>query len=226
MKKIGLICMALVMALGIAGVGYASWTDTLYIDGTVETGDVDLDIKYLSQTWIYKVHEQVIPGDDFFWWHGWGTPNLVVEGPSDNADHYQLISSANGTINTQTQTITCEFDNLMPCQFYMIDWLFHYTGSIPARLSVNITSQTGIVPALISNNYMGVEAYNWTCGDTPGGTGCMGSAVTVEGLQVHDCDWYIMKVWIHIPQEGTQATFAGKTGSFDIEIEAIQWNEY
>jgi len=40
MKKIGLICLALVMALGGLGVGYAMWSDTLTITGNVNTGEV------------------------------------------------------------------------------------------------------------------------------------------------------------------------------------------
>ena len=38
MKKIALICLALVVALGTLGVGFALWSDWLYIDGYVETG--------------------------------------------------------------------------------------------------------------------------------------------------------------------------------------------
>jgi len=44
MKKIGLLILALVLALGALGVGYASWTDTITINGSVSTGDVCLCI--------------------------------------------------------------------------------------------------------------------------------------------------------------------------------------
>src|SRR4030042_2286084 len=40
MKKIGLICLALVMALGAFGVAGALWWDWLYIDGIVWTGSI------------------------------------------------------------------------------------------------------------------------------------------------------------------------------------------
>ena len=39
MKKFGILCLALVMALGALGVGYAAWTDTVFITGTVSTGE-------------------------------------------------------------------------------------------------------------------------------------------------------------------------------------------
>jgi len=48
MKKIGLLLLALVIALGALGVGYAKWTDTVTISGTVNTGTLILGIKDLS----------------------------------------------------------------------------------------------------------------------------------------------------------------------------------
>jgi len=41
MKKIGLICLAVVLALGGLGVGLAMWSETLTIDATVDTADID-----------------------------------------------------------------------------------------------------------------------------------------------------------------------------------------
>ena len=38
MSKLGILCLALVLAMGSLGVGYAMWDKTLYIDGTVNTG--------------------------------------------------------------------------------------------------------------------------------------------------------------------------------------------
>jgi len=40
MKKIGILCLALVLALGSLGIGFAHWSDQLYVEGTVETGEV------------------------------------------------------------------------------------------------------------------------------------------------------------------------------------------
>ena len=42
MKKIVLICLALVLALGSLGVAYAMWSDTLVFSGPVTTGSVNL----------------------------------------------------------------------------------------------------------------------------------------------------------------------------------------
>lgn len=39
--KIGVLFLALVLALGGMGIGYAHWTDSLYITGTAQTGEED-----------------------------------------------------------------------------------------------------------------------------------------------------------------------------------------
>jgi hypothetical protein len=44
MKKVGLFCLALVLALGTLGISYAAWTDTVYMEQTVETGTVKIGI--------------------------------------------------------------------------------------------------------------------------------------------------------------------------------------
>ncbi len=41
MKKIVILALTLVLALGATGVGYALWSDTLYLEGTINTGEVD-----------------------------------------------------------------------------------------------------------------------------------------------------------------------------------------
>jgi hypothetical protein len=46
MKKFGLLCLAIVLALGSLGVGFALWSDTLYIEGMVCTGEVDVEWTY------------------------------------------------------------------------------------------------------------------------------------------------------------------------------------
>jgi hypothetical protein len=44
MKKIGVLGLVLVLCLAVVGVGYAHWTKTLVIDGTVTTGTFNLEM--------------------------------------------------------------------------------------------------------------------------------------------------------------------------------------
>ena len=50
MRKIVLISLALILALGSLGVGYAMWSDTVTVDGTVDTGVVKLGIVKMTPT--------------------------------------------------------------------------------------------------------------------------------------------------------------------------------
>jgi hypothetical protein len=55
MRKIGFIILALVLALGSIGIGYAAWTDEIVVTGTVNTGDVDINVEGYSWTLVYKI---------------------------------------------------------------------------------------------------------------------------------------------------------------------------
>ena len=44
MKKVGLLILALVIALGALGAGYAYWTQNLYVNTTVNTGKLEATI--------------------------------------------------------------------------------------------------------------------------------------------------------------------------------------
>jgi hypothetical protein len=44
MKKILMLALVAVIALSALGVGYAMWSDTLYINGTVSTGNLDVQL--------------------------------------------------------------------------------------------------------------------------------------------------------------------------------------
>ena len=44
MRKIAILCLALILALGAVGVGFAKWSETLKIEGVVETGEVDVQL--------------------------------------------------------------------------------------------------------------------------------------------------------------------------------------
>ncbi len=43
MKKIGLLCLAVILALGTLGVGYSLWSEDLYIEGYIETGELSAE---------------------------------------------------------------------------------------------------------------------------------------------------------------------------------------
>ena len=48
MKKIGILALVLVSAFGALGIGYAHWSDTVYVDGTVEMGSLTLAFDFVE----------------------------------------------------------------------------------------------------------------------------------------------------------------------------------
>jgi len=54
-RKLSVICLLLTLCLAVIGVGYASWSKNLYIQGTVSTGDVDID--FVSSTVVISDNE-------------------------------------------------------------------------------------------------------------------------------------------------------------------------
>ena len=64
-SKLGLLCLALVLGMGSLGIGYAAWSDTLTIHGTVSTGSWQGRLRaFLAGG--ENCHVTVEPGYD--WW--------------------------------------------------------------------------------------------------------------------------------------------------------------
>jgi predicted ribosomally synthesized peptide with SipW-like signal peptide len=246
MKKIGLLCMALVIALGGLGIGYAAWIDTVTIDGTVTTGSVDVEIVALSGTWLWKIYPH-----DSEKIHGWGSGTNPIL-PSAGGD-YDLISYAEADFDagdTTNDTVDVTFSNICPGMF-MVDFLVHYNGTVPARLCVDYSDMPAELVALMeaagtaNNGYMpyaGYEAYVWTGIDANGDPIMDGgmywdpaAPLDLCGYQMHYCDWILVKLWIDLPQTGDDPDFPDELTqgigdpdplTFSIIVDAIQFNEY
>ena len=219
MKKIGLLCLVLVFALGSLGIGYAAWTDTLYIDGTVNTGDVDIDIGKVSSTWVYKIlgtHETVVV-------HDWGS--VAPTPPADS----ELIASAVAEI-TSDDLVTVTLTNLFPSVDFKVDFLLHYDGSIPAKFVVD----SDLPPAFTGDD---AAFFNALCWSLPGPAAgyCYGemwvsdingnkvaSIPALDGYQLHNCDYILVVITLHLGQEAPMNASA----DFTYEFNVIQWNEY
>lgn len=117
MKKIGLICLALVMALGALGVGYAMWDKTLFIEGTVNTGEV-------NALWTSA-----------FNFDGPGEKDLNFDGSRKDKDVGETIVTGVGT-----QTLVITILNGYPCYFNDIEYHFQNTGTVPVKIqSITLT---------------------------------------------------------------------------------------
>jgi len=231
LKRIGVLALALLIALGALGTAYAAWTDTVYIGGTVNTGTLDIDIAGVSSTFVYKV-----PGAPDT---GFG-PETVVHYVPGAVDHNPpgggtLIASAvtvaDNTADADTATMT--FSGLFPDIDFVADLLLEYVGTVPAKVQVAEIYATddpgnkleslwalgkatkGQDPrygAWIDGELSVNDGTDWTYIDDP------------LGLQLHKYDLVHVTLHVNLPEEEQFQNLVdlGFTGI----VTVIQWNEY
>lgn len=217
-RKLGLLLMVLVLALGSLGVGYAAWTDTITVNGTVNTGSVDLDVVRYSGTYVYKS----VADHGVLVYKGW----LPIIRPADGPDRF-VVAYAIAGAGAEENSVVMEFDNLFPGEIYCADFLVHYVGTVPAIVGGDIKA---------GENSAWLEDL-WNMGkpdpDDPddGGawvevlwsdeTGAEGNPIT-DLVQMHYCNYAIVRICIKIPQDND---YQGLRGTFSGEIVAVNWNE-
>jgi len=234
MKKIGLLALAIVMALGALGVGYAAWTDSIAINGTVNTGNVDINADYFSGTDIYKdtdTDATVV----YFWLKDAGGTEVWHSGyiPTNNV----LVASAKaepvGAAADDTVQIT--FTDAFPSDALCADMIIHCNGSVPVKVDADISTTDPILLWLYENGFVTFKAKWVAITPEPFSYDPMGDVIDLP-VQMHYCEY--IKVWMYLdlPQADdpllngspyTQDSFMNLTGlTFTAHIYAIQWNEY
>jgi predicted ribosomally synthesized peptide with SipW-like signal peptide len=232
MKRLGILFLVLVIALGGIGAAFAAWTDTVTITGTVNTGSVDLEVVRYSGTWVWKV-----PGfqpDEIVVWHGWAD-QLTDNTPANG----QLIARAYmGPDGAVEEGVVGVAENIFPGVQFTADVLLHYAGSIPAIVyAQTVQSPTGD-PELIA-----IMGWDYT-GPTPRAihdvaklgtydpaTGVFTMTQQVNsyyGVQMHYCDYMLLEVNLLLPQEinGVPTDFLmDKSATWTVNMNAVQWNE-
>jgi len=151
MKKLMLISLAMVIALGGLGVGYAMWSDMLYVKGNVSTGFVDVD--FASQIdndagtkldpkeaghWEFEI---VGPVDDdgnpiFPYWVGERYTKNVAETHSTYTSTHPADNDLE-QIAAEIDTATIEITNAYPSYWGSVIWDIKNKGSIPMKLNGN-----------------------------------------------------------------------------------------
>lgn len=105
--KLGILSLAVVLCLATVGVGYAMWDKTLYIDGTVNTGEVNLEIMSASS-------------DD-------------PPGATDvNKD--KDVGCTEVAVGADKQSITVTVTNGYPCYEVYVHFTVHNNGTVPVKL--------------------------------------------------------------------------------------------
>lgn len=195
MKKIGIISLALVLALGALGAAYAPWTDDVDIVQTVETGNLEVGV--WGDAWlvgdIKEVAEVTVTVGDFkFEKLDW--PNFFYE------------------------SITVTVDNLYPSVTVGEQFYIGVGGTIPVHMYATVVTDEGwdaLYPCM---------DFEWAI-DLPDGTGLAGLGLAelvaaINGIQIHDCENLGINISKHLQQCAPQ----GVTGSFTLTVTAYQYN--
>jgi hypothetical protein len=240
MKKIALICMALVVALGGLGVGYAMWKDEVTINGSVTTGSVNLDIESISHTYVYKVVQDIDMEEPF------DDPEYVVgdmlcsptamelDQDGDGTDNLLPVASAVTTNDTTNddEAVTMTFTNVFPTDAVecpiIADVVVHYTGSIPAHVALAPLTWTSGAGLSNLNAYLTFKWTYWKNIGTPANPAYGAPQVDVDPatLQLHASD--LLKLDVIVDGDALQSAgmaAQGLSGEFSTKLTAHQWNE-
>ena len=235
-NKIGTMFMVSVLALAGIGISYAGFTDEIFVYGTVNTATVDLDVVGYSCTFVWKIWDF---GPDFYYdpypgltvdvqneiaiYHGPCVDNATIEAGFVGCQ-IELQSFAKAMPGDNDEEVKMEFDNLFPCIDFIADFIIHYNGSIPVRVNLaEWLSYDGWLAELDAAGGVEVVAYRWDMEEDDFLFDDAGNKILVDiGYQLHYCNYVIVCLIIHLPQDNY---WQGLTGSFEANIGVIQWND-
>lgn len=219
MRKIVLISLALVLALGGLGVGYAAWTDEVTVSGSVTTGEVCLE-------WV-----QIGLGDDCP--HGpdagglWTTGNL-----DDNLDYLNwnpatpwvipsipvdknVACTDYSIVGVGNDTLLVTIYNGYPLYYVDLQVHLHNCGTVPLKIQG-----------------FQITPVNFTMADAawmPNNGGPVWVRITENtGVQLEPCDVTAASLEIVIQQSAEQnAGLAGGPPAYQflVTYTAVQWDE-
>ena len=179
MKKIGVICLALVLALGALGVGYAMWDKTLTITATVQTGEVDAEFTEAFTDDDGQVDDVTKDGPDAVGLaddDGGPNPDAPPQDDPDlpgarKYDHWGPFSSedpdesdltparkdkdvgrSTATIGADPQTASILIENAYPCYYTTAYFKLTNTGTVP--VCVNKVYEHCSVDHWVSYDYL------------------------------------------------------------------------
>lgn len=223
MKKIGFIALSLVTLLATLGIGFSMWSQTITINGTVNTGNVSLQVSNYTGTWAYKdgggalvftTTQPTIPVSSSapagaLWGTAYAKVLNVNGDPSFNGGAYTCTSNAGLTINLG-------YSDLFPVpgatsgtfQPWVADFDITNVGSIPVKLEVGSTSTTDSPTA-------GMPAITVTYVN---GT----TSISAEGYQLEPGNVIHVQIGLAVNEQTVQ----NYNGTFSLKISGVQWNEY
>jgi hypothetical protein len=209
MRKKAILIAGLALLIALAGVVYAHWTETLYVDATVNTGtayvrwvniftdddsgnSIGEETGFLPPVW--SVHNPAQSPDP----SSAGYPTFATRYDKDVAGCWSGISDGGGLGYHMTVTA----GQVYPSYNCTIWSYFQNQGTVPMKVqAINLTYTAGAIP----------DEIEW---DTLNGTWC--------GYQLDPQVTDYTVNWFHV----LQAADEGDTYTLHQEITWVNWNEW
>jgi hypothetical protein len=188
MKKIGLLCLALVLALGTLGIGYATWSANVTIEQTIETGSLIVGVRDVGTNDDEVGDTGADPGQP--------EGKNVASCNSTNVVGTEICLKGQTQYYTEVEEV---IENAYPCYSCNITYEFANCGTIPAKLKDWNTTVDAT-----SNMCDWVELTGWwlTDGDTnPSGTTQASLMTALQAVQIHGCENITLTITKHIMQD-------------------------
>jgi len=215
MKKFMLLILAVVLALGTLGVGYAKWGDTVKLNAKVATDSVGV------------CFSTPFTSDPC----GSGTVDFGGLGSTCNPLHYSKLAPSeqkdvactSATVNPENcKELDVTVTNGYPYYRADVDWSICNTGSVPVKIrTVTISDDFGNSTTLVANGTVGLDLNNDGCCDMLINFGDnFGAQIGVPGSEDECADESFGFVLLEcLPQNQLN------TLHFHLTIGVEQWNE-
>jgi len=198
------------VTLAIVGFAYAHWSEKLWLNGTVNTGELD---------WRFTVASCLDDGVDYHCREGFLGDPPYWKDPDGKNIGWQKLTLVDSDKDGDNDTLLIELHNVYPSYFTSITFYVHNCGTIPLRVdrvifknSTHVVGEfrKGVPYLQVDLNGDGKFDIEFQWGDN-------------FGEQIDPCSRSPeFSFWIHVLQDAPQ----GATLSFSIEVVAVNWNEY
>ena len=170
MKKVRFLALAMVVALGLMGAGYAYWTDTLTINNTVTTGEFNVEFSYLEgETPAVFGLERNTPGYD---------QNKDLSGETWYASEY--VNGLTATLSNENKQVDVTVGNLYPGSKGKLKTIVENTGTIPVVFDYAEVTYDGASAELLGQLLFSMGKYE---DEDPTNRHAKVQGLTIETLQ-------------------------------------------
>lgn len=221
-KKIGVLALALVLALGTLGVGFAHWSGTLDISGTVHTGTFGAELTQNNGVFSNAIDDEMIGAEAINSSWPFGFPSWRDTSKTQDTGHATCVLSNlkadySGTAN---DTMVINVTNAYPCYNVWVPVDVHCVGTIPIKVWYNITNANPadvITIEMIADPALGA-----------GELSLVGANSEANATKLHQCNTTRALIHIHPLQPNSTATpvvpgaAPNTTYTFSITVNYVQ----